>query len=138
MKVGTLALLREGRHVEMFTCGEHWQWCRRVDPQFGLPQLPSAKGARCTPNSGVTATSLAVLDMCAIVSHRRHRHHPCTIDSSGVGRLCRAFPFLRPPVEAFESAELGRLLLDDHLKGRLHVKGIFIADMGEEHGAARG
>ena len=38
-QVGALALLREGRRVEMTTGGEHWRWTRRVDPAFGVRVL---------------------------------------------------------------------------------------------------
>ena len=39
MKVGCLALLREGRHVEMSTRDEHWHWTRRLDASFGVRVL---------------------------------------------------------------------------------------------------
>ena len=39
MKVGNLALLREGRRVEMLTGDEHWHWTRRVDDAFGVRVL---------------------------------------------------------------------------------------------------
>mmetsp|Transcript_46800 Transcript_46800/g.123250 ORF Transcript_46800/g.123250 Transcript_46800/m.123250 type:complete len:294 (+) Transcript_46800:51-932(+) len=39
MKVGALALLREGRAVQMQTRDEQWAWARREDPAFGVRVL---------------------------------------------------------------------------------------------------
>ena len=39
MKVGALALLREGRTVVMHTAQEKWTWARAVDPSFAVRVL---------------------------------------------------------------------------------------------------
>ena len=39
MKVGALALLREGRTVVMHTAQEQWSWARAMDEQFGVRVL---------------------------------------------------------------------------------------------------
>eukprot|EP00966_Prymnesium_polylepis_P053744 1242304-Prymnesium_polylepis.1 len=38
-QVGALALLREGRAVQMQTRDEQWAWARREDPAFGVRVL---------------------------------------------------------------------------------------------------
>ena len=54
MKVGALALLREGRQVDMYTAQEHWRWARALDPAFGVSsRLPSLHHDNCAKHTGL-------------------------------------------------------------------------------------
>ena len=109
MKVGTLALLREGRRVEMSTRGEHWQWTRRVDDRFGARVLTVAVSAHTDdPLSPIDVDDGASGD--GVTSRGLHRRlgpddtvtwiEPLT--ASEWDGYCIRFLFLRPPASSFE------------------------------------
>lgn len=162
MKVGTLALLREGRCVEMRTRSEHWRWIRRVDEQFGVRVLTVAVSSRAEAVRPEEEEEEEA-DGDETRDYKSDDHHPPSVPSHMLPPATRAvdddtstvttveplsvdewtsfterFLFLKPPDESFDSAELGSLLLDERHKGQLYVKGIWIADLCNEHGLSSG
>ena len=70
MKVGALALLREGRSVEMLTGDERWRWTRRMDDAFGV-----RVGFGVCVSSGYVELGLK-LGACSARGHRDWTVHP--------------------------------------------------------------
>ena len=156
MKVGALALLREGRRVEMATRGEHWRWTRREDPAFGVRVLSVEVG----PRDEAAATILAAEELEATVeedaaaaadpavaaaaaeARRYYRDElrlgekdTCTLvaplSPAEWHEFARRFLFLQPPADSYR-CELGELLLDQSLTAQLFVKGVWITDLSEQ------
>ena len=144
MKVGTLALLREGRSVSMSTRDEHWQWLRQYDQAFDTRVLTVAVTQRAlSADDGNNEVVASVVDG----SNQRDSASPTerdveVRDSDTVTlvaplapdewkRFVTRFLFLAPPSDLFR-CELGDLLLDARLASQLYVKGIWIADLAED------
>lgn len=154
MKVGTLALLREGRRVTTHTRDEHWEWCRQHDPAFGERVLTINVSSRTTAVAAVAAAEgeLSVppgshLRGAARANDDRSIEAALLVRGLGTGdtvttitsitpeqwrEFSRRFLFLHPPRESFR-CELGELLLDDSLRASLYVKGIFICSLADSH-----
>ena len=142
MKVGALALLREGRRVEMSTRDEHWRWLRRLDDAFGVRVLTVEVSARSTAERTSAEMERAASDDEADGSVREARGaalwvelgeaDTCTtvgpLEPEEWARFSQRFLFLVPAEDCF-SCELGALLLEDRLAGQLYVKGIWIANL---------
>ena len=139
LKVGTLALLREGRRVDMRTHGERWSWCRRVDEKFGVRVLTVA----VTPAGADSDSCVDDGSPFPETGDRPTRPQDTEtlvepIHPDEWVAFSERFLFLSPPSESFEAAELGSLLLDERHRGQLYVKGIWIADLAAEHGLTSG
>ena len=120
MKVGTLALLREGRQVDMCTRDEHWHWCRRVDASFGVRVLT----VEVQPRGSVEGALLIEKDEDEDVPRQQRQQQRLTAalgeaDTSTLvsslttpewEQFCTRFLFLTPPTDSFSSSELGELL----------------------------
>ena len=126
MKVGALALLREGRQVEMATRGELWRWCRREDAAFGVRVLTVEVSERAD------AAGILLLDGDADADDPAKAAAPPAdaaeddtvvvvgpISTAEWATYATRFLFLTPATDAFRSVELGELLLDESLRGQL-------------------
>lgn len=128
MKVGALALLREGRAVVMHTAQEQWSWARAMDPNFAVRVLTIFVSPRDHHSSRVDKStfpaveSLGDNDTCTQIS---------SLSSEEWEIFKRRFLFLEPPVDSF-SCVVGTLLLDSNLSGHLYSKGIYIADYSRD------
>ena len=130
LKVGALALLRDGRSVAMSTRDEHWAFVRKLDPAFGVRVLTveiSARDVHAAEVAGMKSApsaqvELGEADTCTVVG---------PISPAEWAAFARRFLFLSPAAESFR-CELGELLLDDSLGGQLYVKGVWIASLREE------
>ena len=155
MKVGNLALLREGRRVEMLTGDEHWHWTRRVDDAFGVRVLTVEVSDRSRAAVGFEGEAAAAAGLTEEKSEVDEDGDPAGAGASSnscddtvvivepIGAdewaaFSTRFLFLSPPNDSFRSAELGELLLDESLRGHLYVKGIWIADMQSEYSLGSG
>jgi hypothetical protein len=126
MKVGALALLREGRTVVMHTAQEKWTWARAVDPSFAVrvltifvsPREPLNGLDRLDDDVPAAVASLGDSDTCTQIR---------TLSTGEWHTFARRFLFLESPRDSF-SCVVGTLLLDDNLAGQLFNKGIWIAD----------
>lgn len=134
MKVGTLALLREGRQVDMCTRDEHWHWCRRVDAAFGVRVLTVEVQPRASVESSLGSALLLEDDdddkQQGQLPERRQRLGKALgeADTSTMispvsacewKQFSERFLFLTPPTDSFASPELGQLLLDPRHTGQL-------------------
>ena len=131
MKVGALALLREGRRVEMTTRGEHWLWTRREDPAFGVRVLSvevsshsdaaaaivTAEALADGVDDGTIAEPIAAASAASVRSFYQQELRlgdadTCTLVSPVTPTEWRNFAsrflFLEPPTDSFR-CELGAL-----------------------------
>ena len=138
MKVGTLALIREGRQVEMATRDEHWQWTRRLDPNFGVRVLTVDVSSRTNYEAAAReAAAAAAAENAAdgaLELALGADDTSCTVEPLSArewAAFSRRFLFLVPPADSFR-CELGELLLDDRLNGDLFVKNVFISSLKKE------
>lgn len=138
MKVGTLALIREGRQVEMATRDEHWQWTRRLDPNFGVRVLTVDVSSRtnyeAAAREAAAAASAENAADGALELALGADDTSCTVEPLSArewAAFSRRFLFLVPPADSFR-CELGELLLDDRLNGDLFVKNVFISSLKKE------
>ncbi|KOO32995.1 sap DNA-binding domain-containing protein [Chrysochromulina tobinii] len=148
MKVGTLALLREGRQVDMCTRDEHWHWCRRVDASFGVRVLT----VEVQPRGSVEGALLVEEDDDQDVPRQQRQQQRLTAalgeaDTSTLvssltapewEQFCTRFLFLTPPTDSFSSSELGELLLDPQHMGQLFVKGVWVTNGKQDHNLGSG
>ena len=150
MKVGALALLREGRALSMVTRDERWQWTRREDPTFGVRVLTvevSPRGddraiAHGDADDDDDAELLARAEPRRAAAAAARRFYASELRLGASDTCCVLSPitleewrahasrflFLRRPHDSFK-CELGELLLDDDLQGQLYVKGVWISDL---------
>lgn len=132
MKVGNLALLREGRSLEMATRDEHWVWSRKLNPAFGVRVLTVDVAPRQLVVEGdaddedfLAATAMPRLgaeDTCSVLQPLLRAEWT---------EFSARFLFLSPPQDAFR-CELGDLILDESKRGQLYVKGVWVASMLEQ------
>ena len=115
MKVGTLALLREGRRVSMRTRDEHWQWTRKLDEAFGVRCLTVDIFPRASQVFIEEDASLPEGEEEEEGEVEEEEDTTIVIEpiSSGEWRQFRErFLFLCPPSDSFACTELGELPLD--------------------------
>jgi hypothetical protein len=124
MKVGALALLREGRTVVMHTAQEQWSWARAMDEQFGVRVLSIFVSGRDQDQALETGSELVLGqdDTCTQIA---------TLTPGEWATYQRRFLFLEKPRDSFSSA-VGSLLFDEALSGQLYVKGIWISDQSRD------
>jgi hypothetical protein len=125
MKVGALALLREGRSVTMQTSQETWSWARATDPMFGVRVLTIFVSPRDKAGAeGETRAQreLGPDDTCTVIS---------SVSAEEWRTFKRRFLWLERPKDSY-SCVVGTLLLDERLAGDLFVKGIWIADHSKD------
>lgn len=127
MKVGALALLRKGLRMSIGTHGELWHFVLAEDPCFGervlsveICPLPVSEEERT--DIGLAELDLQPEDTFTMIDG---------LEYSEWVALAPRFLFLCPPNDSFKMAQ-GRLLLDEELKGKMFVKGIFINDLTQE------
>jgi len=124
LKVGALALVREGRVVSMETSRDRWKFGLSRDDTFEEDVLT------------------------VFVNDRNKENDDDDCDSSDLGQtdtrvtvypLCREdwevyvkrFLFLQPTLDCVKS-EVGTLLIGDHYKGQLYVKGVWVSDLSKD------
>lgn len=124
LKVGAVALLREGLRLRMFTKEEVWTFQLSVDPAFGERVLTVEAAVRPQDLDleleGLPASlaSLSFSDTATVLEGLpRQEWEP----------LSKRFLFLRPPTEAVKT-EVGRLLLDEEHAHNFYVRGVWITD----------
>ena len=132
MKVGNLALLREGRSLEMTTRDEHWVWTRKLNPAFGVRVLtvdvaprPLAVDGEADEEDFLAATAMPRLgaeDTCSVLQ---------PLLRAEWAEFSARFLFLSPAEDSFR-CELGDLILDKSKRGQLYVKGVWVASMLEQ------
>jgi hypothetical protein len=132
MKVGALALLREGRSVEMLTSDERWRWTRRMDDAFGVRVLTVEVSERATAatllldgDHALTADGVSPPAAAAAAAHGAHDDTVVLVEPISPeewATYASRFLFLTPAADSFRSQELGELLLDEALRGMLYVR----------------
>jgi hypothetical protein len=125
MKVGTLALLREGRQVDMCTRDEHWHWCRRVDASFGVRVLTVEVQPRGSVEGALLVEEDEDEDEDVPRQQRQQQRLTAALGEADTSTLvssltapeweqfCTRFLFLTPPTDSFSSSELGEILASD-------------------------
>ena len=129
LKVGALALVREGRQLVMETQRDRWMFCMERDPVFEEQVLTVQVSQRSGEGEVDIDTSLLKLspeDTCLTL-------YPLL--KAEWKRFCARFLFLEtlPPEECIKS-EAGWLLMGDRFSGQLYVRQIWVADMTEAAG----
>lgn len=126
LKIGALALIREGRKITMETSKDRWNFGLKINSLFNEEVLTVFVRDRDeideseVMNSGIL--NLGDNDTCVTVAR-------LTLEEwTG---FVKRFLFLSPPSD-FVSSELGTLLLDDEHKGQLHVKGVWVSDLSKD------
>ncbi|XP_070570816.1 uncharacterized protein [Ptychodera flava] len=132
LKIGALALVRQGRYVTMETNKERWQFALHPYEHYGGEQglvvLVTKSDLMCAPDS----------------EHLDLIFPPCPVQlceddtSSSISsiyeeefEICRKrFLFLTPPSKKVVT-EIGTLLLDKQFTGDLFVKGSFVVNLSD-------
>lgn len=126
LKVGALALVREGRVVSMETSRDRWKFGLSRDDTFEEDVLTVFVNDRSKESDddddnkdgtdlGQTDTRVAVFPLC--------------LEDWEV--YLKRFLFLHPPSDYVKS-EVGTLLIGDHYKGQLYVKGVWVSDLSKD------
>lgn len=124
LKVGALALVREGRVVSMETSRDRWKFGLSHDEAFDEEVLTVFVDNRWKEsdddddddvNLGQTDTRVSVFPLC--------------LEDWEV--YLKRFLFLCPPSDCVRS-EVGTLLVDARYKGQLYVKGVWVSDLSKD------
>ncbi|XP_070570817.1 uncharacterized protein [Ptychodera flava] len=130
LKIGALALVRQGRYVTMETNKERWQFAMHPYEHYGGEQ---GLVVLVTKSERIHFEDKEELDFifppCPV--ELQEEDTSCSISSISLEEFeeCRQrFLFLTPPTEQVKT-EIGTLLLDDIFAGMLFVKGSFVVDL---------
>lgn len=127
LKVGALALVREGRVVSMETGRDRWKFGLSHDEAFDEEVLTVFVDDRWNESDddnndddddldlGQTDTRVSVFPLC-------HEDWELYVNR---------FLFLCPPSDCIKS-ETGTLLIGAHYKGQLYVKGVWVSDLSKD------
>ncbi|KAJ8319829.1 hypothetical protein KUTeg_001416 [Tegillarca granosa] len=128
LKVGALALVRNGFTVVMETDTDQWKFDLMHNKEFEESVLTVivtdrikdfSYGKICLEQQH--GIELSESDTCTIVGGLTFQEWK---------KFLPRFLFLKPP-ECYVNTELGTLLLDTELAGQLYVKGLWVADLTE-------
>ncbi|XP_060065602.1 uncharacterized protein LOC132545939 [Ylistrum balloti] len=129
LKVGALALVRNGHLVTMETCNDRWRFDLIHNEEFGEKVLT------------VVVTERLTSDRSDCIEEQKNGYvlptDTCTT-ITGIEdwkKFLPRFLFLKPPVDSVKT-QLGSLLLDESLSGQLYVKGLWVSDLSDEDLAA--
>ena len=124
LKVGALALVREGRVVSMETSRDRWKFGLSHDEAFDEEVLTVFVDDRWKESYEDNDDDLDLrhTDTCVSV-------FPLCLDDWEL--YVKRFLFLCPPSDCVKS-EIGTLLVDSHFKGQLYVKGVWVSDLSED------
>ncbi|XP_048238002.1 uncharacterized protein LOC124111395 [Haliotis rufescens] len=133
LKIGALALVRQGHLVTMETGSDIWEFQLLHNEEFGEKVLSVVISERLEDldsfNQGESDTELG----------KSEKSYTCTkisgVENQHWKKFLPRFLFLRPPAD-FVKTELGTLLLDPHHNGQLYMKGIWVSDLSQEDLAA--
>ncbi|XP_033728101.1 uncharacterized protein LOC117317398 [Pecten maximus] len=128
LKVGALALVRNGHLVTMETCKDRWTFDLIHNEEFGEKVLTVVVTERLTCDGpdclGKQSETVLPSDTCTTIT-----------GIEDWKTYLPRFLFLQPPVESVKT-QLGSLLLDESLSGQLYVKGLWVSDLSSEDLAA--
>ena len=127
LKVGALALVREGRFVSMETSRDRWKFGLSCDDTFNEEVLTvfvkdRSKGFDDDDDDDNGDDDLGQQDTCVTV-------RPLCFEDWKV--YLERFLFLCPPSDCVKS-EIGTLLIGDRYKGQLYVKGVWVSDLSKD------
>ena len=125
LKVGALALVREGRVVTMKTSKDRWRFGLSHDKTFDeevLTVFVDDRWKESNDDDDDDETNLGQADTCVTV-------FPLCLEDWEV--YLKRFLFLNPPAD-FVKSEVGTLLLGDQYKGQLYVKGVWVSDLSTD------
>ncbi|OWF51344.1 uncharacterized protein LOC110449313 isoform X2 [Mizuhopecten yessoensis] len=129
LKVGALALVRNGHLVTMETCKDQWKFDLKYNEEFGEKVLTVVVTERITSEG---------LDRIGEQKNGNVQPSDTCTTITGVDdwkTYLARFLFLQPPVESVKT-QLGSLLLDESLAGQMYVKGLWVSDLSQEDLAA--
>ena len=125
LKVGALALVREGRTVTMETSKDRWRFGLKMDEMFNEEVLTVFVHNRQEVDeseSPLLALDLKEDDTCVTVARLTEEEWETFV---------KRFLFLSPPSD-FIKTEMGTLLLDKNYGGQLHVKGVWVSNLSKD------
>lgn len=124
LKVGALALVREGRVVSMETSRDRWKFGLSHDEAFDEEVLTVFVDDRWNErdDDDDDDANLGQTDTCVSV-------FPLHFEDWEV--YLKRFLFLCPPSDYVKS-EVGTLLVGDQYKGQLYVKGVWVSDLSKD------
>ena len=127
LKVGALALVREGRFVSMETSRDRWKFGLSCDDTFNEEVLTVFVKDRSQEidddnDDDNGDDDLGQQDTCVTV-------RPLCLEDWKV--YLERFLFLCPPSDCVKS-EIGTLLIGDRYKGQLYVKGVWVSDLSKD------
>ena len=124
LKVGALALVREGRVVSMETSRDRWRFGLAHDDTFDEEVLTVFVSDRNKESDGEDSNSISLgqTDTCVTVFPLCHEDWEAYL---------KRFLFLHPPSDCVKS-EVGTLLIGDQFKGQLYVKGVWVSDLSKD------
>ncbi|KAI6654855.1 Chain B, Baculoviral IAP repeat-containing protein 7 [Oopsacas minuta] len=129
LKVGALALVREGRQLVMQTQSDKWGFCMERDPVFEEQVLTiqvSKRNAEGEVDVDTSTLQLSPTDTCLTL-------YPILL--SEWRKFSQRFLFLETLLqEDFVKSESGWLLLAPRFSGQLYVRQIWVSDMSKAAG----
>eukprot|EP01102_Stenamoeba_stenopodia_P000536 TRINITY_DN1052_c0_g1_i1.p1 TRINITY_DN1052_c0_g1~~TRINITY_DN1052_c0_g1_i1.p1 ORF type:complete len:783 (-),score=150.58 TRINITY_DN1052_c0_g1_i1:76-2424(-) len=136
MKIGSLALLREGRGVSMYTRNERWMFSLEDHPGFGEKVLSVLVFDRnvneIQPYQDEEEAETSGLSAAALSTSEESKDDTVTvirpIEVAEFGDMIHRFLFLGIRGD-YVRTDTGTLLLDESYKGQLFVKGIYITSV---------
>eukprot|EP00118_Oscarella_pearsei_P021228 m.237397 g.237397 ORF g.237397 m.237397 type:complete len:353 (+) comp40145_c0_seq62:2410-3468(+) len=128
LKVGALALLREGRRVFMETSKDRWEFCLESHPTFSDAKVLTVK-VTCRQKSFQDLTEFPECPVDLDLDDTCTSLWP--IKKEEWDNLARKFLFLEPPRDIVRT-EQGSLIMDASMNGQLYVKGIWVTDFSNE------
>ncbi|XP_077997612.1 uncharacterized protein LOC144450773 [Glandiceps talaboti] len=134
LKIGALALVRQGRYITMETNSERWKFALHPYEQFGgEPGLVVVVSKSTRAHTEVEEEHLDLMfPPCPVVLKEEDTSTSISSVSEEEFKECREnFLFLTPPNDKVQT-EIGTLLLDKRFAGKLFVKGSYVLDLKEE------
>ncbi|XP_046554805.1 uncharacterized protein LOC124264129 [Haliotis rubra] len=133
LKIGALALVRQGHLVTMETGSDVWEFQLLHNEEFGEKVLSVVISERLEDLENINQ------DKSGMAQGPSEKSYTCTkisgVENQDWKKFLPRFLFLRPPAD-FVKTELGTLLLDPHHNGQLYMKGIWVSDLSQEDLAA--
>ncbi|KAL6040713.1 RING finger protein B, partial [Balamuthia mandrillaris] len=153
MKIGVLALLREGRAVSVLTAEEEWRFCFARDEVFSEERVLTVfiedREENRLAKLSMGSSSLAGRNRSEEAEQKKKEEEAegegmewmmeaedtvtivSPLEPHHWDSLCKRFLFLEKPQDCI-GTELGTLLLDPTMDGDLYVKGVWITNLKED------
>jgi len=136
MKVGILALLRQGCTVNYYTNKEIWEWCfcDFYDPDDNISNQLTIQLQPCRPRKAIHDTTIS--DDVREARRSAVKHTTVIVENVRYGLDINFEDYLflvQPPQDTLLASEYGTILTSMEHREKMFVKGIFVERRGAGH-----